>query len=125
MILVDTSVWVDHLKRGNATLAALLDQAAVVTHPFVIGEIALGTLTSRDEVLGLLADLPAIRPARHEDVLDLVDRRGLAGAGIGWVDAHLLASALVAQTRLWTLDRPLAAAAARLDVAWDVRDPTA
>ena len=121
MILVDTSVWVDHFKRRNTTLAALLERAAVATHPFVIGEIALGQ-QNRDDVIGLLADLPAVGVIPHEDVLTLVKRRALAGAGIGWVDAHLLASAVVDRVPLWTLDRRLAATAGRLAVSWGPAD---
>jgi predicted nucleic acid-binding protein len=119
LILVDTSIWIDHLRRRHARLAALLDAGRVMVHPFVIGEIALGALRRRDEVLGLLAELPAARVARHEDVLAVVERRGLAGAGIGWVDAHLLASALVEHLPLWTLDRRLVAVSRKLGVAWD------
>lgn len=117
MTLVDTSVWVDHFKRRNATLAALLDEGAVATHPFVIGEIALGQRSRRD-LIALLAELPAVGVIAHDDVLTLVERRGLAGAGIGWVDAHLLASAMVEHVPLWTLDRKLAATAGRLAVSW-------
>ena len=118
MILVDTSVWIEHLRRGHTGLASLLDLGQVVVHPFVIGEIALGNLKRRAEVLGLLAELPAAPVVPHEEVLEVVERRGLAGAGVGWADAHLLASALVGRSSLWTLDRRLGAVAARLDVAW-------
>lgn len=122
MILVDTSVWADHLRRGNAALATLLDQAEVVTHPFVISEIALGTPSRRSEVIGLLGELPAARLASHDEVLDLVERRALAGTGIGWVDAHLLASALIEHAPLWTLDRRLAKTAAGLAIGWHAHD---
>jgi predicted nucleic acid-binding protein len=118
MILVDTSVWIDHLRRGHAGLADLLDQGQVVVHPFVIGEISLGNLKRRAEVLGLLAELPAAMVVPHDEVLEAVARRGLAGTGIGWTDAHLLASALVERLSVWTLDRRLGAAADRLHVAW-------
>lgn len=122
MILVDTSVWVDHFKRGNATLATLLDRAEVLTHPFVIGEIALGLSARRATIIDLLVDLPVLPVTLHDEVLNLVERRGLAGAGIGWVDAHLVASALIDRAPLWTLDRRLAAAAATLAVAWNPQD---
>ena len=118
MILVDTSVWIEHLRRGHAGLSSLLEQGQVAMHPFVTGEIALGSLKRRAEVLGLLAELPAVPVVTHEEVLEVIERRGLAGAGIGWVDAHLLASALVGRSSLWTLDRRLSAVAGRLDVAW-------
>jgi hypothetical protein len=121
MILVDTSVWVDHLRRRNAALVALLEHAEVLTHPFVIGEIALGAPKDRAQVITLLEELPGIPAAPHADVLALVERRGLGGAGIGWVDAHLLASAVVDRVPLWTLDRRLALTAVRLGVGWDRR----
>lgn len=122
MILVDTSVWVDHLRRRSAALVALLEDADVVTHPFVIGEIALGAPKNRAQVIGLLEELPGVVVAPHLDVLELVERRALGGAGIGWVDAHLLASAVLDQIPLWTLDRRLAATAVRLGIGWDPRD---
>lgn len=116
-MLVDTSVWVDHLRRGNARLANLLEAGQVECHPFVIGELSCGTLERRAEVLGLLSALPRVVEARHQEVLTLVERRNLAGSGMGWVDAHLLCSALLAKTRLWTLDRRLALQAQRLGAA--------
>lgn len=116
MILVDTSVWVGHLAQRNARLARLLDQGQVLTHPFVMGELSLGSLRNHAEIFDLFAALPEARTLPHQDVLGLVDRRGLAGAGIGWVDAHLLASALVDGAPIWTWDRALAAAARRLSI---------
>lgn len=115
-MLVDTSVWVDHLAGGNPALAELLEAGDVETHPFVVGELALGNLRWRDGILGYLEALPSVPPAEHAEVLHLVEDRELAGSGLGWVDVHLLASALIGGTRLWTLDRALAAAAARLGV---------
>jgi predicted nucleic acid-binding protein len=117
VILVDTSPWVDHLRRGDARLAALLTDGEVVCHRFVIGELALGNLRNRAEILELLADLPLVPVAEHEEVLALVEARRLKGTGIGWVDAHLLAASLIAQVPLWTLDEPLARQALRLGVA--------
>lgn len=115
MILVDTSVWVDHLRRRDATLARLLDVGGVVTHPFVIGELALGNLRQRDLVLDLLRRLPRAVVATERETLDFIDRNALFGLGIGYVDAHLLAAArLTADGRLWTRDRRLALAADRL-----------
>lgn len=116
-MLVDTSVWVDHLRRGDRALAALLEDGAVEIHPFVIGELALGGLRADDEVRRLLAALPAAPMARHEEVLYLVAEHGLAGSGIGWVDAHLLASSLLGGIELWSRDRRLQAAARDLGVA--------
>jgi len=117
VILVDTSVWVAHLRQGNSRLATLLEEMTVLTHPFVIGELALGQLSDRDEILELLANLPAAKVATHDEVLALIDRRDLAGSGIVWVDTHLLAAALLSDASLWTLDRRLDAAATRLELA--------
>lgn len=114
MILVDTSVWVDHLRQGNPRLQALLAQASVVCHPFVTGEVALGHLRHRDQVLALLGTLPQAEQAAHEEVLHFVAAHELAGSGLGWVDVHLLCSAALDHSRLWTLDRRLATTASRL-----------
>jgi predicted nucleic acid-binding protein len=116
-MLVDTSVWVRHLRDGDANLATALERAEVWTHPWVIGELACGRLSDRASVLGLLRALPSTPVAGVDEALALIERRALMGRGIGWVDVHLLASALLAGTRLWTLDRRLAAAAAELGVA--------
>ena len=117
MTLVDSSVWVDHLRQSNARLVGLLEVGQVACHPFVIGEIALGSLKQRALVLDLLAELPASSVVSHDEVLALVDRRRLSGRGIGWIDAHLLASAIVERASLWTLDRRLAAVARDLGLA--------
>ena len=114
-MLVDTSLWVEHLRRGHAGLAARLEQGRVVTHPFVVGELACGQLRKRGEILGWLSALPHCEPCDHDEVLALVEARGLAASGLGWVDVHLLASALVSGEALWTLDARLARAAERLN----------
>lgn len=116
MTLVDSSVWVDHWRRGNARLSAALESGRVATHPFVIGELACGNLPKRAVTLRLLEALPGVLAARHEEVLTLVDKRELAGTGLGWVDVHLLAAATLGHVQLWTLDRALRRAAERLDV---------
>ena len=116
-VLADTSVWIDHWRRGNPRLAQLLEGSAVVIHPFVLGEIALGHVTARAEVLADLATLESPRVAEHDEVLALIERRRLWGRGIGWVDAHLLASVLLDRIRLWTLDARLARVARELGVA--------
>ena len=118
MILVDTSVWVDHLRRGNDALAALLEEEQVLCHPFVVGELACGRLRGRPEVLELLARLPAARQASHGEALAFVEGRRLIGRGLGWVDVHLLASATLSGRPLWTLDRRLAAAAGAIHLGW-------
>jgi predicted nucleic acid-binding protein len=117
VILVDTSVWVRHLREGDARLAALLERAEVLTHRWVVGEVACGRLTDRAAVLGLLRALPAAAVASDDEALALIERRALAGRGIGWVDVHLLASALLSHAPIWTLDRRLEAVAAELGVS--------
>ena len=116
MILVDTSVWVQHLRKGSGRLRFLLDEEQVFCHPFVVGELACGMLRNRGEVLGLLRNLPQARIAEHEEVLDFLQTRHLYGRGLGWVDAHLLASALLTGCDLWTLDKPLRSAATALGI---------
>jgi predicted nucleic acid-binding protein len=119
MILVDTSVWVDHLRDGAPALAAALEQGSVLMHPFVLGELACGNLKNRGEVLGLLGDLPAAPLATDPEALNYIERRALMGRGIGYVDVHLLASvALAGAARLWTRDKRLAAVAADLKLAY-------
>jgi predicted nucleic acid-binding protein len=115
VILVDTSVWIDHLRRGNAVLAAALERDDVLTHPFVIGEIACGSLKNRREVLDLLAALPSAVVASDQETYLFIERRRLMGKGIGYIDAHLLTSVtLTDQSRLWTLDKRLALFAGRI-----------
>lgn len=108
MILVDTSIWVNHLRRHDAVLAAHLEAGDVLCHPYVIGEIGLGFLKQRREVLELLATLPSTLVVSHDEAMAFVDQRKLAGLGIGWVDVHLAASAVISRARLWTADRRLA-----------------
>ena len=118
MILVDTSVWVDHLRAGDPVLVDLLESGQVIVHAFVIGELALGGLGNRDTVTGALRDLPRAVMASDDEVLGFIDGESLAGLGIGYVDAHLLASArLTGDTWLWTRDKRLDSAAARLALA--------
>lgn len=116
MILVDTSVWIDHLRRGNARLAAWLDAGQVRTHPFVIGELACGTLRQRGVVLELLGKLPMTTTATHSEVLAFIDARRLMGRGLGYVDLHLLASAVLDDARVWSLDKRLDQAARTLGI---------
>jgi predicted nucleic acid-binding protein len=115
-VLVDTSVWIDHLRRGNAQLVARLEHGEVESHPFIIGELACGNLRRRNEILSLLGSLARVIEAEHDEVLSLVESRRVNGRGLGWVDVHILASALLGRTTLWTLDRPLAEQARRLGV---------
>jgi predicted nucleic acid-binding protein len=118
LIVVDTSVWVDHLRRGDAALAALLDAGRALMHPFVIGEIACGSLANRRSLLVLLQSLPMATTADADEVLAFIDKRSLHGQGIGYVDVHLLASTLLTPgATLWTRDKRLRAAAEMLGCA--------
>jgi predicted nucleic acid-binding protein len=107
MILVDTSVWIDHFRNDNAELRKLLNNNEVMTHPFIIGELACGLIQNRSEILNLLAELPAVITADHQEVLKLIESKKLYGSGIGLIDAHLIASALITKVGIFTLDKPL------------------
>ena len=118
MILVDTSVWIDHLRVGDEALCDFLDRGRVLGHPFVTGELALGNLKQRDIVLRALRRLPQAIVASHEEVLRLVEYQPLHGLEIGYVDAHLLAAVrLTAGAKLWTWDRRLRTVATQLGLA--------
>jgi predicted nucleic acid-binding protein len=119
VILVDTSVWVDHLAAGVPPLVGLLEGGRVLVHPFVVGELACGNLRNRREILGLLACLPAAPSASDDEALAFVERHALMGRGVGYLDVHLLAAAALAGAGLWTRDRRLAGAAADLELSWD------
>lgn len=119
MILVDTSIWIDHLRIGVPELASRLYHGQVLGHAWVTGEVATGTLSRRGEVLGLLDNLPQARSATDAEVLTLIETRHLHGLGIGYVDAHLLAATVLTEgARLWTRDRRLAAVAADLGLTF-------
>ena len=107
MILADTSVWVNHLRRADRRLSELLTEGEVLTHPFVIGELACGSIGRRKEILGLLEELPGAAVADHGEVMKLLDELDLWGRGLGWIDVHLLTSARLTGCELWTLDRRL------------------
>ncbi|WHZ18777.1 MAG: Toxin 1, PIN domain [Rhodanobacteraceae bacterium] len=120
MILVDTSVWIDHFRRPDASLVHLLDAGLVLCHPFVIGELACGNLRERSRILDALGSLASAPVAAHHEAVLFLDRHALAGRGIGWLDVHLLAStALAADARLWTRDTRLASVAADLRMAYN------
>jgi predicted nucleic acid-binding protein len=115
VILVDTSVWIDHLRSGDRTLVRLLDTGQALAHPFVIGELALGSLRQRNLIRDALGDLPRTIVASDQEVLHFIWQHRLFASGIGYVDAHLLAAArLTAGTALWTRDKRLHAVADRL-----------
>ena len=118
MLLVDSGLWSDHFRRGEPALERALLAGEVLGHPFVTGEIAMGSLKDRPSVIEALQHLPQAQMAGDEEVLALIERQSLFSLGLGWIDAHLLASALLARdARLWSRDRRLREAAGRLDVA--------
>jgi predicted nucleic acid-binding protein len=117
VILVDTSVWIDHFRSGNAQLIELLNSLQVLIHPFVIGELACGNLRKRRDILTYLGNLPAASTATDKEALFFIENKSLMGRGIGYIDTHLLASAsLSGQAQLWTMDRRLKSIAAELEL---------
>jgi predicted nucleic acid-binding protein len=121
VILVDTSVWIDHLRAGDKALTALLETGMVLVHPFVIGELALGNLRQRETVLNAVSGLPRASVVTDAEALHFIDRHALFGRGVGYVDAHLLAAVqLTAGAELWTKDRRLHGIAVELDLAMTV-----
>lgn len=117
MILADTSVWIDHLRRGNTTLAALLEEDRIVTHEDVLGELAAGFLSPREPTLRRLHTLQRVSRVSHDEALVFLSRHALAGKGLGWTDVHLLAACVIANVRIWTLDRRLGRVAAALHLS--------
>lgn len=118
MILADTSVWVEHFRKGEPRLVQALEAGTVWMHPFIVGELACGNLRDREGVLALLGQLPPVTAATDAEVLAFIESRALMGRGIGWVDAHLLAAlALTPPVRLWTGDRRLESVAAAIGLA--------
>lgn len=118
MILVDTSVWVDHLRSSHTLLANLLERSLIVTHELVIGELACGNLKNREEILSLFSSLPRCSPATHEEVLFFIERHRLMGRGVGYVENALLAAAVMNGLTFWTRDKRLLALATELGCAW-------
>jgi len=118
MVLVDTSVWVAHFREGNVRLEAALDKGEVLSHPFIIGELACGNLKNRREILALLQTLPRAAAASDEEAMRLIEIRRLVKVGLGYIDVHLLASALISGVPIWSLDRTLSRTAERLNVAY-------
>jgi predicted nucleic acid-binding protein len=119
MILVDTSIWIDHLSKPHWILRGLLMQDGVLVHPFVLGELAVGSIRDRDLVLITLSEIETVRVANHEEVLNFISAHKLFGKGIGYIDANLLTSVVLTPgTTLWTRDKRLHAAALELKVAY-------
>jgi predicted nucleic acid-binding protein len=118
MILVDTSVWVSHLKDGNTELANLLNNGMVLCHPFIVGELACGNLKDRADILSFLQLLPMSIEVEHEEALSFIEDNRLMGKGIGYVDVQLMASAVLTGVPIWTFDKKLAQAADRLHIKY-------
>ncbi len=118
MVLVDTSVWIFHFRKESSHLKELLLEGEVICHPFIIGELACGNLRNRGEIISLLQTLSQARTAEDEEILEFIEYKKLMGAGIGLIDVHLLASSLLTDVLLWTEDRQLQKAAAKLKILY-------
>ena len=118
MVLADTSVWVAHLRAGNIGLEIPLNDGHVVCHPFIVGELACGNLKNRSEILSLLQALPVAAYVEHEEVMQFIENYSLMGKGLGYVDMHLVASALLTGVPLWTLDRKLNEVSSKLGLGY-------
>lgn len=118
MIMADTSVWVNHFRTASPRLEQVLIDRLVLMHPFVLGELACGNLSRRSSVLGDLHKLPSAVMAGHGEVLSFIEQHRLFGTGIGWIDAHLLASARLSNCRLWTLDARLRETAVKFKLGY-------
>jgi predicted nucleic acid-binding protein len=118
MVLVDTSVWVEHFRGMDTGLALLLENTQVLGHPFVNGELACGNLAKRAEILGLLEALPQAEIVQQAEALDFLQSNHFYGRGLGWIDIHLLASAVISGARFWTEDRRLKKAAEKLNISY-------
>jgi predicted nucleic acid-binding protein len=119
-MLVDTSVWIDHLRKRNSALSELLEAEQVDTHPFVIGELACGNLARRSTFLSALSLLPQTLVLSNEQALKFIEEHKLSGRGLGWVDVHLLASAMSSELKFWTMDKRLKALARDLGIAANI-----
>lgn len=118
MILVDTSVWIDHFRKSDARLVGLLEKEEVIVHPFVLGELACGNLKQRKEVISLLHALPSAPRVEDDEILFFIEERKLSGHGVGLIDIHLLASSLIGRHKFWTKDKRLKAIAGTMKVAF-------
>ncbi len=107
MVLVDTSVWIDHFRTGNAQLVKLLNEGDVICHHYIIGELACGNIKNRKEILSLLLALPKAIQANHQEVLEFIENKKLMGKGLGYIDVHLLAATFLSNAVLWSLDKKL------------------
>ncbi|MCD4782089.1 MAG: PIN domain-containing protein [Candidatus Omnitrophica bacterium] len=118
MILVDTSIWIEHFRKKNAQLEEILNTRDVMCHPFIIGELACGSIKNRKEILSLMEALPTGYKASHDEILELIEKRKLMGKGLGFIDMHLIASAFLSDVLLWSLDKSLHKAAVELKIEY-------
>lgn len=118
MVIVDTSVWIAHFRSSSPALHELLLEEQVLCHPFIVEELACGSLHNRKEILSLLRNLPAAQLAEHEEILTFIEYKKLFSLGIGLVDVHLLASSLLTKSSLWTLDKNLGKLATKLNLLY-------
>jgi predicted nucleic acid-binding protein len=118
MVLVDTSVWVAHFRHGDTGLETLLNEGHVICHPFIVGELACGNLRNRSGILSLLHALPMATLAEHEEVMRFIENHSLMGKGLGYIDMHLLASALLSRIPVWTLDKKLKKVSSKLGLEY-------
>ncbi len=118
MVLVDTSVWVEHLRTGNVGLENLLNEGQVVCHLFIVGELACGNLSNRSEILSLLQALPLVNHAEYEEVMHFIENYSLMGKGLGYIDMHLIVSALLTKVSIWTLDKKLKEVSSKLGLEY-------
>jgi predicted nucleic acid-binding protein len=117
VILVDTSVWVAHLRYGNTGIESFLNDGQIACHPFIIGELACGNLTRRALILSLLKKLPMAISAEHEEIMNFIESYSLTGKGLGFIDVHLIASALLSKVSIWTIDMKLKRVCSLLRIA--------
>lgn len=118
MVLVDTSVWVEHLRKGNAELKTLLNRGEVICHPFIVGELACGSIKNRSEILSLLRSLPTSVQSENEEVLQFIETHDLMAKGAGYIDMHLSASAVLTGVTIWTFDKNLAKICELLNIGY-------
>ncbi len=121
LVLADTSVWITHLRKGEKNLTQLLELGFVACHPFIIGELACGSLKNRHEIIQLLEALPIVEVLEHHEVMTFIESQSLMSQSIGYIDTHLLGSALLSNARLWTLDKSLKKSANRLDIGHSIK----
>ena len=121
LILADTSVWVKHFREGQTHLSSLLEQGLIACHPYIVGELACGSLKNRAEIISLLEALPEVKLLEHDEVMEFIETQKLMSLGIGYVDTHLLGSSLLSDTPLWTFDKSLIKAAKSLQTNYEIK----